>query len=43
MALVGKLDLKCVQAVSSLEVCWQLQPWWEVGLKLERIDLEAGV
>ena len=29
--------------MSSLGVCWQLQPWWEVGLKLEGPDSEPGV
>ena len=41
-ALVGGLDLKCTQAVSSPRVFWQPPSWWKVGLELERLVPEPG-
>lgn len=40
--LLGKLNLwKLV--VSFLSMCWQLSPWWKVGLEMEGLGPEPGV
>ena len=32
-----------VSITSSPRVCWQLSPWWEVGLEMEGVEPERGV
>lgn len=41
--LVGELDMKCALVGSSPMVCWQLVPWWDVGLDMKGLESGSGV
>lgn len=43
LALVGELNLKWAEAVSSKGVQWLSMHWWVVGLEWEHLELEPGV
>lgn len=40
---LGKLNLVWKLVMSFLSMCWQLSPWWKVGLQMEGLELEPGV
>lgn len=42
-AFGGRADLMRTLGTSFLRECWQLSPFWEVGLKLERLELAPGM
>ena len=39
----GRVGFDMTQVTSFLRVCWQLSPWWGVGLEMEGLKLEPGV
>lgn len=40
---VWELGLTWMQVMSVLRVCWQLSPWFCVGLEMEGLELAPGV
>ena len=42
VTLLTELDLKWAQAASFPGVCWQLPPWWEVGLESKGLEPKPG-
>ena len=45
VSLCGRvpMDLKWAWVTFSSRKCWRLPPWWEVGLKMEWLELEPCV